>query len=111
VTEIDSGSATISYQLKAPGSKAKGAVWYGEVDAITFAPRLFHGTERGRESEKLFGKGRVWDASSDTQDLVMGDNRFRLENLKPGTKYFYRILVENQEGKCWAAQSGSFRAR
>jgi hypothetical protein len=111
VIEIGSGSATISYQLKAPGSKAKGVVWYGEVDAITFAPRLFHGTERGRASEKLFGKGRVWDASSDTQDLVMGDNRFRLENLKPGTKYFYRILVENQEGKCWAAQSGSFRAR
>ncbi len=111
VTEIGSGSATISYQLKAPGSKAKGVVWYGEVDAITFAPRKLHGTESGRASEKLFGKGRVWDAASDTQDLVMGDNRFRLKNLKPDTNYYYRILVENQEGKCWAAQSGSFKAR
>ena len=111
VTEIGSGSATISYQLKAPGSKAKGVVWYGEVDAITFAPRKLHGTESGRASEKLFGKGRVWDASTDARDLAMGDNRFRLKNLKPDTKYFYRILVENQEGKCWAAQSGSFRAR
>lgn len=111
VTEIESGSATISYQLKSLGRVAKGVVWYGEVDAITFAPRKFHGTERGRASEKLFGKGRVWDASTDAQDLAMGDNRFRLKNLKPDTKYFYRILVENQEGKCWAAQSGSFKAR
>lgn len=111
VTEIESGSATISYQLKSPGRAAKGVVWYGEVDAITFAPRKFHGTERGRASEKLFGKGRVWDASTDARDLAMGDNRFRLKNLKPDTKYFYRILVENQEGKCWAAQSGSFKAR
>ncbi|MDB4738814.1 fibronectin type III domain-containing protein [Akkermansiaceae bacterium] len=111
VTEIESGSATISYQLKSPGRAAKGVVWYGEVDGITFAPRKFHGTERGRASEKLFGKGRVWDASTDARDLAMGDNRFRLNNLKPDTKYFYRILVENQEGKCWAAQSGSFKAR
>ncbi len=58
MTEIDSGSATISYQLKAPGRAAKGVVWYGELDAITFAPRKLHGTERGRASEKLFGKGQ-----------------------------------------------------
>ena len=111
VAEIDSGFATISYQLKAPGSKAKGVVWYGEVDALTFAPRMFHGTERGKASEKLFGKGRVWNASTDAQDLVRGDNRFRLKNLKANTKYFYRLLVQNQEGKCWAARSGSFKAR
>ena len=111
VTEIESGSATISYQLKSPGRAAKGVVWYGEVDAITFAPRKFHGTERGRASEKLFGKGRVWEASTDAQALVMGGNRFRLKNLKPDTKYYYRMLVENQEGKCWAAQSGSFKAQ
>ena len=111
VTEIESGSATISYQLESPGRAAKGVVWYGEVDAITFAPRKFHGTERGRASEKLFGKGRVWEASTDAQALVMGGNRFRLKNLKPETKYYYRMLVENQEGKCWAAKSGSFKAQ
>ena len=86
-------------------------VWDGEVTVMPFAQRKLQGTERGRASEKLFGKGRVWDAATDTQDLVMGDNRFRLENLKPDTNYYYRILVENQEGKCWAAQSGSFKAR
>ena len=111
VTEIESGSATISYQLKSPGRAAKGVVWYGEVDAITFAPRKFHGTERGRASEKLFGEGRVWEASTDAQALAMGGNRFRLKNLKPDTKYYYRMLVENQEGKCWAARSGSFKAQ
>lgn len=111
VTEIESGSATISYQLKSPGRAAKGVVWYGEVDAITFAPRKFHGTERGRASEKLFAKGRVWETSTDAQALVMGGNRFRLKNLKPDTKYYYRMLVENQEGKCWAARSGSFKAQ
>ena len=86
-------------------------VWDGEVTVMPFAQRKLQGTERGRASEKLFGKGRVWDAATDTQDLVMGDNRFRLENLKPDTNYYYRILVEKQEGKCWAAQSGSFKAR
>ena len=111
VIDIDSGSATISYQLKAPGNNAKGVVWYGELDAITFAPRMLHDTERGRASEKLFGKGRVWDYSTDARALVMGGNRFRLRNLKPDTKYYYRMLVENQEGKCWAAQSGSFKAQ
>lgn len=105
----DSESATISYQLEVPGTAARGVVWYGEADALTFAPRKLHGTERGRASEELFSKDRVWASSTTAQELSKGNNRFQLGNLEPGTKYYYRLLVENEEGKCWALQSGSFK--
>lgn len=104
-------SATISYEIEEPGTAANGVVWYGEVNAMTFAPRKLHGTERGRASEKLFAKDRFWAASTKAQELAKGENRFQLKNLKPGTKYFYRLLVKNEEGRCWAEKSGSFTTR
>ncbi|MEN8783490.1 MAG: fibronectin type III domain-containing protein [Akkermansiaceae bacterium] len=104
-------SATVSYEIEEPGTKARGMVWYGQVNAMTFTPRKLHGTERGRVSEDLFAKDRLWAASSKAQELAKGENRFHLKNLKPGTKYFYRLLVKNEEGKCWAEKSGSFTTR
>ena len=109
--KAESGNATVSYQVEVPGTAAKGVVWYGEVDAITFAPRKLHGTERGRASEELFAKDRVWAASTEVRNLSKGENFFQLENLKPGKEYHYRLLIENREGKCWAFESGAFMAR
>jgi hypothetical protein len=111
MVEIDAGSATISYQLGNPGTAAKGVLWYGEVNAMTFAPRRLHGTERGRASEELFAKDRMWAASTAALDVSKGENRFQLKNLKAGTKYYFRLFVENGEGKCWASKSGSFTTR
>ena len=111
VMGTDAGSATISYELGNPGTAAKGVLWYGEVDAMTFAPRKLHGTERGRASEELFSKDRMWTASTAALDVSKGENRFQIKNLKAGTKYYFRLFVENKQGKCWAFKSGSFTTR
>lgn len=101
-------SATITYQLDKEGPKPTGILYYGEIDALTFAARKLHGTEKGRTSEKLFASERVWSEQKDTGALSKGPNQITLTDLKPGTKYFYRLFVKNAEGKCWAPTSGSF---
>lgn len=111
VAGVSEDSAAITYQLEKAGTKATGVIWYGEVDAITFVPRKLHGTERGRTSEDLFSKDRVWSFESPAKDMKNGENRFQLSKLKPGTKYFYRLFVKNEEGKCWASKSGSFTTK
>lgn len=111
VSGIAEDSATVIYQMEKAGKAAKGVLWYGEVDAITFVPRKLHGTERGRTSEDLFSKDRVWSFQSPTKDLKDGANRFQLGQLNPGTRYFYRLFVKNEEGKAWASESGSFTTK
>ena len=109
--EVSGDAARIDYDLEKAGTEAKGILWYGEVDAVTFVPRKFHGTERGRASEELFAKDRVWSRATAEQVMRKGKNSFALKGLKPGTKYFYRLFVKNKEGLCWADQSGSFETK
>ena len=108
LSEVTGDSATITYPLERAGTKATGVIWYGEVDAITFVPRKLHGTERGRTSEDLFSKDRVWALQTQATPMKDGENAFALGGLKAGTKYFYRLFVQNEQGKCWASESGSF---
>ena len=105
---LTKNSATITYQLDEEGTNSTGILYYGEVDAITFAARKLHGTEKGRTSEKLFANERVWSEQKDTGALSKGPNQITLTDLKSGTKYFYRLFVKNAEGKCWPPTSGSF---
>jgi len=108
LTEVSEDSATITYNLEKAGREAKGILWYGEIDAVTFVPRKFHGTERGRASEDLFAKDRVWSQATAAQVMRKGENAFALKRLQRRTPYFYRLFVKNKEGQCWAAKSGSF---
>ena len=109
--KVSHDAAMIDYEIEQAGTDAKGTLWYGEVDAVTFVPRKFHGTEKGRASEELFANDRVWAAATEERAIQKGKNSFVLKNLKSGTKYFYRLLVKNKEGKCWAAKSGSFETK
>lgn len=109
--DVTGEGAKVVYELSKAGEVARGVLWFGEVDAVTFVPREFHGTERGKTSEKLFSKDRVWSRSTAEQAVSKGANAFVIDGLKPGTRYFYRLLVRNTEGKCWAGQSGSFETK
>lgn len=104
----ETNSAKVSYEIIKPGTKATGVLWFGEVDAITFVPRKMHGTERGRDSEKLFSKDRVWSHQAPMTSIRKGITTIDLDDLKPATKYFYRLLLKNEEGKVWAKESGNF---
>jgi hypothetical protein len=108
VGQVTGNSATITYPVKKAGTRATGVLWFGAVDGITFVPRKLHGTERGRMSEDLFSKDRVWSFQTPEKEMKNGKNPFSLGGLKPGTKYFYRLFVKNERGKCWASESGSF---
>jgi hypothetical protein len=108
VGQVTGNSATITYPVKKAGTRATGVLWFGAVDGITFVPRKLHGTERGRMSEDLFSKDRVWSFQTPEKEMKNGKNLFSLGGLKPGTKYFYRLFVKNERGKCWASESDSF---
>ncbi|MFT7173049.1 MAG: hypothetical protein ACI9NQ_001269 [Paracoccaceae bacterium] len=108
---VEKTSAKVSYDISKSGTKATGVLWFGEIDAITFVPREMHSTERGRDSEKLFSKDRVWSHQATVKNIRKGENIIELDGLKPGTKYFHRLLVKNEEGKIWAKESGSFSTK
>ena len=97
--------------LNDAGSGATAVLHYGPVDCLTFVSRELHGTEKAGVSATLLSGDRVW-AHATTAQPVKGLNcEFQLTDLKPGTRYFYRLLVTNQRGKSWAFESGSFETR
>ena len=51
---------------------------------------------------------RTWQSASAKQKVVAGTNSFELAGLKSGTRYFYRLFVEHDEGKSWDCVSGGF---
>ncbi len=104
-------TATVSYDLKDAGPDATAVLHYGPVDCLTFVARKLHGTEKAGVSEKLLSADRVWAHTTATQSVSNGRNRFQLDNLKPATRYFYRLLVTNRRGKSWAFDSGSFETQ
>lgn len=108
VSDISDSSAKIIFELVDAGSGAKATIHYGEEDCLTFPKRKVHGTER---SSKAAIKKAFWSHSKNIGPVKVGKNYVMLENLKPNTKYFYRILVCNDHGKMWTFQTFSFKTR
>ena len=101
-------NAVLTIDLKKAGTNARAIVCYGERDYLTFAPRKRHGTERG--SSVLDGD-RAWPESVALGDVKPGKNTVEIPNLKPGTQYFYRVLIMNDEGKMWSFETHTFKTR
>jgi hypothetical protein len=101
-------SAALSIDLKDAGTNANAIVYYGQKDCLTFAPRKKHGTERKHSTLRDDG---VWPHSRQLSSAKTGMNSLALTNLKPGTKYFYRILVVNDQGKTWSFETHSFTTK
>ena len=101
-------AATLNIELKKAGTNARAVVYFGEKDCMTFAPRKKSGTERQNSTLK---KEHLWTNSQKIKSVKTGKNSVRLQGLKPNTKYYFRVLVYNDEGTMWAFQSESFTTK
>lgn len=112
VTAITTSSATVELSIADAGSGARGILYYGPIDCLTFAKRELHGTERNSEASKA-GQAdeRTWSEEEELPPLRDGVQKVTLQGLERGKNYFYRLSVENQEGKVWGFQSGSFQTK
>jgi len=76
---------------------------------LTFVKRTLHGTEQQGVSREMLSAKRTWESSTKPVRISNGQNKFHLTDLEPNRQYYYRLLVTNEAGKCWAFQSGTFR--
>lgn len=76
-------------------------------DALTFAPRELHGTERNSELSQAVNES-VWQSATDSSAVAEGVNRITLFGLEPDTEYFYRVLVDNDVSRIWNGETHSF---
>ncbi|MGI9242938.1 MAG: fibronectin type III domain-containing protein, partial [Verrucomicrobiales bacterium] len=106
-TEISSDRAVIELEIRS-GKELQGAtVYYGITDALTFAPRQLHGTEKNSELSQSVNS-KTWQEMREIPAVVLGTNRITLENLEPGTTYFYRVLVKDEASQIWNDKTLSF---
>jgi hypothetical protein len=96
---------TINLDLKEAGTNATATVYYGQSDFLTYAPRKRAGVES--RSSVLDGD-RFWPQQSKAVPATTGKNALSISGLKPGSTYFYRILVHNEQGKMWTLTTGTF---
>jgi hypothetical protein len=101
-------SATITMQLKDTGTNARAVVYYGKKDCLSFAPRKKHGTER---KASILKEDSVWEESKELKAVKTGNNTVTLSGLARGTKYFYRVMVTNDQGKIWTFETHSFTTK
>ena len=106
-TEVSANQAVIEFDIPSGGQLADGAVYFGTKDALTFAPRELHGTERKSELSQTVNN-MAWEAVAEISVLQEGVNRVSLEKLKPDTTYFYRVLAHNDASRVWTDESHSF---
>lgn len=111
-TNVASTSTGINVSMTRAGTNSHVEIYYGESDCLTFAKRKLHGTERNSAvSQSTQADNRSWSHSSQAVPLKDGNNMVILDSLKPATKYYYRALITNDEGKLWTFETQSFRTK
>ena len=110
VKSSTSKTVTLDIAMKEAGKNARGVLYFGETDCLTFAKRKLHGTERSSAvSQSTQDSKRSWQHSVEVKSVNTGGNLITLKNLTPGRTYFYRMLVINDHGKLWDFASHQFR--
>ena len=110
MVEVTASTVSLDIFMKRAGNNARADVHYGQEDCLTFAPRELHATERGSSvSRSLQAEGRCWSKRFSIAHLQDGSNSITITGLNPGTTWFYRVLVTNNEGKLWMFKTCSFR--
>ena len=99
----------MTYRFADAGTKPKIQLFYGRRDCLTFVQRDLHGTEKKGVSSELLNEDRTWESATAEQAVQGNASRFMLKNLDAGTRYFYRAIVTNEEGKSWAFESETFQ--
>ncbi len=106
-TEISSTEATIEIPVTKGDELSNGAVYYGTVDALTFAPRELHGTEKKSELSQSVLEN-AWQEMHGIESVSAGSNLIQLTELSPDTTYFYRVLVNNNVSRIWNDETLTF---
>ena len=107
-SSVSSSSARLNIRLDKSGRNASAIIYYGEKDYYCFAPRELHSTEK---KLSVLGANKVWKYSKKINRVSNGVNTVQLDNLKPKTKYFFRILITNDEGKMWTFETHHFTTK
>jgi len=102
---LEASKANISFDLKDPGPNAQAIIYYGTKDCLTYAPRKLHGTEK--KSSVLKDSG-IWENSFSPKSIKTGQNSIELKGLKVDQKYWFRILIINDNGRQWSDESIQF---
>lgn len=105
-TEVASDHALIEFDLTSDQELAAGTLYFGTKDALTFAPRQLHGTERNSSLSRAVQE-MAWQSEVKIPKLKPGINRIILQGLDPATTYHYRILAENTVSRIWSDQTHS----
>lgn len=107
-SEIGKATATIDYDIKKTGPNSKAILYYGTVDCLTYP--YDPDVQVSHPALKIaLSKERTWQSRTPEREVKAGIQTFKLEGLKPGTTYYYRLYVEHDEGWCWDFESGSFK--
>ena len=107
VSKLTSNSAVIEINIPKGGDLKAGSVYYGTSDALTFAPRKLHGTEKNSDLSKAVNS-LVWKEVAKVPKPRSGINRVEITKLKPGTVYYYRVLMENGGSRIWNDKTLTF---
>ncbi len=86
VEKIGTTNAVIKADLYAKSGKASVGLYYGEKD-LHYWYQLRH---------------HLWQREMDIAWAPEGEVRFNLDDLKPGTKYFYRIMSIDMDADWWS---------
>lgn len=106
-TKVWSDGALIEFVPKSETQITEATLYYGTKEALTFAPRELHGTERNSSLSQAINQ-MAWEEKVSATNLSAGVNRFEIADLKPNQTYFYRILVKNAVSQIWSDPSRSF---
>lgn len=110
VLEVTDTTVKLNVNMKRAGKNARADVFYGQKDCLTFSRRELHATERGSSvSRSTQAENRSWSNRISIASLKDGRNPVTITGLKPGTPWFYRVLVTNEEGKQWTFETHHFK--
>jgi hypothetical protein len=109
VSGIKSDRAAVSYPGLNAGVGTRATLYYGPVDCLTFVNRKLHNTEKKGASRDQFAGDRTWRFQTAPVEVNNSTAVFLLDQLSPGRTYFFRVLVEGQQGKSWAFETRQFK--
>ncbi|MEM7699467.1 MAG: fibronectin type III domain-containing protein [Verrucomicrobiota bacterium] len=107
VSEVSADRALVEVEMLALDPITTASLYFGKTDALTFAPRELHGTERNSELSTAINS-QSWESVVEGRDRADGIYQFELSGLEPATEYFFRVLAANQVSQIWTDPSLSF---
>lgn len=106
-TEVHPDRALIEFEIVSGKELTVAMLYHGRRDALTFAPRELHGTERKSELSQAVN-AMSWEKVTEIKKVTLGVNQVTIRDLDPGTEYYFRVLTDTSESRVWNGQSLTF---